>query len=73
MRQSLAATDEVITAAPARDIPRWVILGSSCSAPGFGTLYTQALLAGVSRMNIGGFGECLPRFDLLDQARRNDL
>jgi choline dehydrogenase-like flavoprotein len=32
-------------------------------APGFGAAYKDALHAGVTRMNIGGFGECLPRWE----------
>jgi choline dehydrogenase-like flavoprotein len=38
-------------------------VGFNWSAPGFGTARKQALLEGVTRMNIGGFGECLPRFE----------
>ncbi len=32
-------------------------------APGFGDAYKQALQQSVTTMNIGGFGECLPRFE----------
>jgi choline dehydrogenase-like flavoprotein len=30
-------------------------------APGFGEAYKRALLEGITTINIGGFGECLPR------------
>jgi choline dehydrogenase-like flavoprotein len=33
------------------------------SAPGFGEAFKRSLLQGVTTMNIGGFGECLPRFE----------
>ena len=32
-------------------------------APGYGPAFKQALLQGTMTMNIGGFGECLPRFE----------
>jgi len=32
-------------------------------APGFGEAYKRALLEGITTMNIGGFGECLPRWE----------
>ena len=32
-------------------------------APGFGDAYKRALLQGVTTMNMGGFGECLPRWE----------
>jgi choline dehydrogenase-like flavoprotein len=33
------------------------------SAPGFGDAFKRSLVQGVTTMNIGGFGECLPRFE----------
>jgi choline dehydrogenase-like flavoprotein len=33
------------------------------SAPGFGDAFKRSLLQGATTMNIGGFGECLPRFE----------
>jgi choline dehydrogenase-like flavoprotein len=38
-------------------------LGFNWGAPGFGEAYKRALLEGVTTMNIGGFGECLPRWE----------
>jgi choline dehydrogenase-like flavoprotein len=38
-------------------------LGFNWNAPGFGTAYKQGLLQGITTMNIGGFGECLPRVE----------
>ena len=33
------------------------------SAPGYGQAFKKALLEGVTAMNLGGFGECLPRWE----------
>jgi choline dehydrogenase-like flavoprotein len=38
-------------------------LSFNWQAPGFGQAYKRALLEGVTTMNIGGFGECLPRWE----------
>jgi choline dehydrogenase-like flavoprotein len=37
--------------------------GFNWGAQGFGAAYKQALLQGVTTMNMGGMGECLPRAD----------
>ena len=36
-------------------------LSFNWQAPGYGPAYKRSLLQGVTTMNIGGFGECLPR------------
>jgi choline dehydrogenase-like flavoprotein len=38
-------------------------LAFNWGAPGFGDSYKRALLDGVTTMNMGGFGECLPRWE----------
>ena len=38
-------------------------VGFTWGAGGFGEAYKRALLSGVHTINIGGFGECLPRFE----------
>jgi choline dehydrogenase-like flavoprotein len=38
-------------------------VGFNWNAPGFGEAYKRGLLEGVARMNMGGFGECLPRWE----------
>jgi choline dehydrogenase-like flavoprotein len=38
-------------------------VGFTWSAPGFGDAYKRALHQGVHSINVGGFGECLPRFE----------
>jgi choline dehydrogenase-like flavoprotein len=38
-------------------------VGFNWGAQGFGAAYKQALLQGVTTMNMGGMGECLPRAD----------
>jgi choline dehydrogenase-like flavoprotein len=38
-------------------------VGFNWGAQGFGAAYKQAILQGVTTMNMGGMGECLPRHD----------
>jgi choline dehydrogenase-like flavoprotein len=40
-------------------------------APGFGESYKRALLQGATTMNMGGFGECLPRWENSVEIDRN--
>jgi len=43
------------------------------NAPGFGSRFKRGLLEGVTTMNMGGFGECLPRWENFVEIDRNTI
>jgi choline dehydrogenase-like flavoprotein len=43
------------------------------NAPGFGSRFKRGLLEGVTTMNMGGFGECLPRWESFVEIDRNTV